>query len=66
MLVAPRDTAVLLVLIVPPKAIPEGAVATTPPVKLIVSEPLPKVTVPVLAKVVVPAMVLVLPLIATL
>ena len=43
-----------------------GAVATTPPVKLIVSEPLPKVTVPVLAKVVVPAIVLELPLIATL
>ncbi len=34
-----------------------GAVATTPPVKAIVSPPLPKVTVPVLAKVVVPAIV---------
>ncbi len=43
-----------------------GAVATTPPVKLMVSEPLPKVTVPVFAKVVVPAMVFELPLIATL
>ena len=43
-----------------------GAVATTPPVKFMVSEPLPKVTVPVFAKVVVPAMVLVPPLIATL
>ena len=43
-----------------------GAVATTPPVKLIVSPPLPKVTVPVLLKVVVPAIVLELPLIATL
>ena len=51
---------------VPFTVIALGAVATTPPVKLIVSEPLPKVMVPVLAKVVVPAMVLVLPLIATL
>ena len=43
-----------------------GAVATTPPVKAVVSPPLPKVTVPVLAKVVVPAIEFVPPLIATL
>ncbi len=43
-----------------------GAVATTPPVNAIVSLPLPRVTVPVLAKVVVPAIELELPLIPTL
>ena len=43
-----------------------GAVAITPPVKAIVSPPLPKAKVPVFAKVVVPAMLFVPPLIATL
>ena len=51
---------------VPFTVIALGAVATTPPVKFIVSEPLPKVTVPVLPKVVIPAIVLLLPLMATL
>ena len=43
-----------------------GAVAITPPVKAIVSPPLPKAKVPVFAKVVVPAMLFVPALIATL
>ena len=51
---------------VPFTVIALGAVATTPPVKLIVSEPLPRAKVPVFAKVVAPAMVLVVPLMATL
>ena len=51
---------------VPFTVIALGAVATTPPVKLMVSEPLPNVTVPVLAKVVAPAIVFELPLMATL
>ena len=60
------DAPLLVVFKVPPKVTALGAVAITPPVKLIVSEPLPKANVPVLAKVVVPAIVLVVPLMATL
>ena len=43
-----------------------GTVAVTPPVKFIVSPPFPKVTVPVLEKVVAPAIVLLNPLNTTL
>ena len=66
-LLSPRVmTPVPAAVTVPFTVIALGAVATTPPVKLIVSEPLPKETAPVLANVVVPAMVLLEPLIATL
>ncbi len=44
----------------------EGAVATTPPVKAVASPPLPSVTEPVLLNVVVPAIVLLEPVSATL
>jgi hypothetical protein len=52
-LITPVPVAVMF----PLSAFEEGAVATTPPVKLIVSDPSPKVSVPVLSKVVAPAMV---------
>jgi hypothetical protein len=56
--VVPRlITPVPAAVIVPLSVFEEGAVATTPPVKLIVSAPSPKVSVPVLLKVVAPAMV---------
>ena len=50
----------------PESVIDEGLVATMPPVNAIVSEPFPKVSVPVLLKVVVPAMVFELPVRETL
>jgi hypothetical protein len=52
-LITPVPAAVM----VPLSVFEEGAVAATPPVKLIVSPPFPKVSVPVLLKVVAPAMV---------
>ena len=52
-LISPTPAAVM----VPLSVLEEGAVAATPPVKLIVSAPSPKVSVPVLLKVVAPAMV---------
>ena len=56
--VVPRlITPVPAAVIVPLMALLEGAVAATPPVKLIVSPPFPRVSVPVLLKVVGPAMV---------
>ena len=51
---------------VPFKLMLLGAVATTPPVNAIVSLPFPRVTVPVLEKVVAPAIVLLDPLNTTL
>jgi hypothetical protein len=51
---------------VPFNVIEEGAVAVMPPVKLNVSEPLPKMRVPVFAKVVAPAIVLDEPVMETL
>ncbi len=66
-LLSPRVmTPVPAAVTVPFTVIALGAVAVTPPVKLMVSEPLPNAKVPVFAKVVAPAMVLVVPLIATL
>ena len=59
-------TPVPAALTVPLTVMALGAVAVTPPVKAVVSLPLPKVTVPVLAKVVAPAMLLLEPLSATL
>ena len=48
-------------------AIAEGVVITRPPAKVVLSAAsLPRVTVPVLEKVVVPAMLLVVPVMATL
>ena len=64
--VPPKVTAALFVFKVPPNLTALGAVAITPPVKAIVSPPLPKAKVPVFAKVVVPAMLFVPALIATL
>ena len=51
---------------VPYNVMAEGAMAVMPPVKLSVSEPLPKVRVPVFANVVAPAMVLLEPVMDTL
>ena len=56
-LMTPVPAAVIVPLIV----LLLGAVAVTPPVKLIVSLPLPNVTLPVLEKVVAPAMVFEVP-----
>ena len=53
-------------MIVPFKLMPLGAFAITPPVNAIVSPPFPRVSVPVLAKVVSPAIVLLAPLNTTL
>ena len=66
-LLSPRViTPVPAAVTVPFRVIALGAVAVTPPVKLMVSLPLPRAKVPVLANVVAPAIVLVVPLMATL
>ena len=59
-------TPVPAALTVPFRLIALGAVATTPPVKATVSPPSPKVSVPLLLNVVVPAIVFVPPVIETL
>ena len=51
---------------VPETVMDDGAVAMTPPVKVVTSEPSPNVRVPVLPNVVVPAMELVPPVKETL
>ena len=61
MLVAPKETAALLVLIVPPREIPEGAVAVKPPANVKASPPLPKYSAPEVPKVVALVILVVLP-----
>ena len=62
MLVAPSETAALLVLIVPPREIPLGAVAVSPPAKFKVSAALlPKNSAPEVPKVVALVILVVLP-----